>query len=238
VQEFEGNPMKWPDLDSPVFADDPPPSSNPQKPDVDLLLWAYGHGLFPMAETRGKRKRIDWFCPDPRGVIPLEQPDAFHVPKNLDKEVRRRKFSIRSDTAFAEVIRNCAGARSKENQSWHTDDLIEAYVGLHRAGFAHSVEAWSGDQLVGGLYGVAIGGAYFGESMFSRPALGGSNSSKVCLVHLVRWLRHRGYTLLDTQFANEHLMQFGVVEIPAEAYLNNLYTAIRQPVTWGEFKPL
>jgi leucyl/phenylalanyl-tRNA--protein transferase len=127
--------------------------------------------------------------------------------------------------------------RSGENQTWLNGQLMESYIALHRMGHAHSVEAWRDGRLVGGLYGVQIGGAFFGESMFSRPGSGlGTNSSKVCLVHLVNWLRCRGFILLDTQFCNPHLDQFGCIEIPASAYLATLGTAIRLPVSWGAFE--
>ena len=180
--------------------------------------------------------RIDWYSPDPRGIIPLHPPDAFHVPRNLAREVRKQQFLIRSDTAFEQVMRNCATDRDESNPSWINDAIIAAYCELHYTGHAHSVEAWLDGELVGGLYGVHIGAAYFGESMFSLPSKGGSNSSKVCLVHLVNWLRVRGFTLLDTQFRNEHLDQFGCVEIPAEEYLLLLEDAVSRNVQWGEFR--
>lgn len=195
------------------------------------LLTAYANAIFPMADP--DTDEIHWYSPDPRGIIPLDQ---FHVPKNLARAVRQNKFAIRSDTAFEQVIRHCAQPRSDDNGSWMTEPLMQAYLELHEHGFAHSIEAWLDDQLVGGLYGVHLGGAFFGESMFSRPDLGGSNASKICLVHLVRWLKHRGFTLLDTQFVNDHLLQFGCVEIPHYEYLRRLEHAIVQNVTWGEFQ--
>ena len=132
-------------------------------------------------------------------------------------------------------MRECATARSDDNQSWMNERLLQAYVQLFFLGHAHSVEAWLDDALVGGLYGVHLGGAFFGESMFSRPETGGSNASKVCLVHLVQWLRRRGFMLLDTQFANQHLLQFGCVGIPATEYHARLQQAILAPVSWGQF---
>lgn len=205
-----------------------------------MLLWAYGHGVFPMADPEAAKAAaptIDWYFPDPRGILPLEG-DAFGMPGNVAREVRRGRFEIGADAAFEQVIRACAVARSPTNQSWLNEQLIAAYIELHRMGHAHSIEARrSSDRaLVGGLYGVQIGGAFFGESMFHRPELGGSNSSKVCLVHLVRWLRQRGFTLLDTQFWNPHLDQFGCIEIAAEEYLDMLARAIRLPATWGQFE--
>lgn len=212
------------------LADDPPMDADPQRPNVSLLLWAYAHGLFPMCDSY--TQRIEWYCPDPRGIIPLQPPDAFHVSKNLAREVRKGRFDIRTDTAFEQVIRQCAGPRSRTNLSWLNESLILAYVELHKRGYAHSVEAWLDGTLVGGLYGVHLGSVFFGESMFSRPERGGSNSSKVCLVHLVRRLQERNFLLLDTQFWNEHLDQFGCIEIPANEYLATLDEAVKRPAAW------
>jgi leucyl/phenylalanyl-tRNA--protein transferase len=131
-------------------------------------------------------------------------------------------------------MRACGTDRSLTNRSWINEGIVDAYVALHQLGFAHSVEAWLGDKLVGGLYGVHIGGAFFGESMFSRPDLGGTNASKVCLVHLVKHLRERGFTLLDTQFSTPHLAQFGCVEVDAEHYLAMLNKAVRTFASWTD----
>jgi leucyl/phenylalanyl-tRNA---protein transferase len=223
-----------------AFAAEPPSKSDPQRPSPELLLWAYGHGIFPMADPDSRTqtaKRIDWYSPDPRGILPLHPPTAFRIPKNLQREVRRARFEIKSDTAFEKVMRACGTDRSRDNRSWISEPLITAYVQLHTHGFARSVEAWLNNQLVGGLYGVHIGGAFFGESMFSRPDLGGTNSSKVCLVHLVSHLRRQGFTLLDTQFSNPHIEQFGCIEIDADDYLARLDQAIRTPIPWGELQP-
>lgn len=198
-----------------------------------MLRWAYANAIFPMADPLSGQ--IEWFSPDPRGIIPL---DAFHVPKNLAREVRRQRFDIRADTAFKRVMRACATPRSSDNLSWIDHRIIDAYVQLHHEGNAHSIEAWLDDRLVGGLYGVHLGGAFFGESMFTRPDLGGTNASKICLVHLVHWLRARGFTLLDTQFWNEHLDQFGCIEISREAYLERLEQAMHQPAVWGTFEAI
>jgi len=207
--------------------DAPPPGSDPQHPDADLLLWAYRHALFPMADsTTGQ---IEWFSPNPRAVIPL---DGLHVSKTLARLVRHGTFTIRSDTKFEAVMRACAMPRPREPHSWISENLIAAYVELHRRGHAHSVEAWLDDQLVGGLYGVHIGGAFFGESMFSRPDLGGTNSSKVCLVRLVDRLNANEFKLLDTQFINPHMEQFGCVEISATEYLQRLKSALRVNASW------
>ncbi|MCI0363918.1 MAG: leucyl/phenylalanyl-tRNA--protein transferase [Phycisphaerales bacterium] len=223
---------------NPSYLDSKPPrGSDPQRPTAELLLWGYAHGLFPMVDSgRRRAERVEWFCPDPRGLFPLDPPEAFHVPRNVKREVRSGRFAIQSDRTFESVIRACAAPRSSQNPSWLNEQLIQSYVGLHALGHAHSVEAWRDGKLVGGLYGVHIGGAFFGESMFSRPELGGSNSSKVCLVHLVHWLRRRGFALLDTQFWNEHLDQFGCIEVSNERYLETLDRAIRMPLTWGEFE--
>lgn len=217
-----------------IETDPPPNDADWQRPSPELLLWAYCHTLFPMNDP--EEDAIEWFTPDPRGIIPLHPQGAFTIPRNLAREVRKNRLEIRCDTAFEQVMRQCATDRSWFNRTWINEHFIQAYTELHRRGNAHSIEAWRDDRLAGGLYGVHIGGAYFGESMFSRPDLGGSNSSKVCLVHLVRWLRVRGFTLLDTQFWNEHLDQFGCVEIDADEYATMLKEAIGRKVTWGTFE--
>lgn len=182
-----------------------------KRPSAQMLLSAYCQGVFPMAhEDRGNE--IFWYAPDPRAVIPLD--DAFHVPKRLAQRVRRQEFEVRFSTAFEQVIRACSAPRSSEDSTWISSGIIDAYTELHTLGFAHSVEAWQEGELVGGLYGVAVGGLFAGESMFSaRP-----NASKVCLVHLVQRLRERGFLVLDTQFMTEHLRRFGAHEIPREDY--------------------
>ncbi len=211
----------------------PPPSPDadvdPQILTPQTLLWAYRNGLFPMADPG--TGLIGWFSPDPRGVIGL---DTFHVPVSLEREVRRGRFEIRSDTAFEAVIRACAGPRPSDDLSWLDRRMIEAYTTLHRIGHAHSVEAWLEGDLVGGLYGVHIGAAFFGESMFSHPDRGGTNASKVCLVHLVDRLRRGGFLLLDTQFWTEHLDQFGCIEIDRAQYLTILARAVAQEGDWNQ----
>ena len=197
-------------------------------PTPDLLLAAYARGVFPMADP--ETGAMEWFCPDPRAVIPL---DAFHVPRTLARTIRQELFQLRSDTAFEEVMRSCGPARDSSEPTWIDERLVRAYVGLHARGHAHSVESWRDGKLVGGLYGVHIGAAFFGESMFVKQGPDGTDASKVCLVHLVNHLRDRGFTLLDTQFSSEHLSRFGCVEIPAVDYLSELAIAISQPVTWG-----
>ena len=183
---------------------------------LSVLRAAYVDGWFPMGE-QGTRL-IEWFSPDPRGVLPLT---AFHVPARLGRTLRAGRFEIRVDTAVAEVMAGCA-ERPDPDGNWIDDEIIESYSALYEQGFAHSVEAWRDGQLVGGLYGVAMRGAFFGESMFHRA----TNASKAALIALVDRLRERGYALLDTQWVTEHLLQFGAVEIPRRRYLRLLDHAL------------
>ena len=185
----------------------------------ELLLSAYASGWFPMAVDGGE---IRWFSPDPRGIIPLE---TFHVPRRLARVVRKAPFRIEIDRAFESVMRACADAErdAEDPGSWISDEIVRSYCALHERGVAHSVEAWIGDRLVGGLYGVSLGGAFFGESMFHRE----TDASKVVLVALVERLRARGYTLLDTQWVTGHLEQFGAIEIPRSRYLRLLDASLR-----------
>ncbi len=213
-----------------VTDDTPPPGADPQQLTPALLEWAYRQGWFPMANP--ELGVIEWFNPDPRAIIPL---DALHVSQTLSRDVRKGRFEIRCDTAFERVMRACAAPRTPDDSTWIDESIIEAYVLLHEQGSAHCIEAWLDDQLIGGLYGAQVSGAFFGESMFSRPDLGGTNASKVCLVHLAAWLRHRGFMLLDTQFRTDHLDQFGCIEIDREAYLERLAQAVQLDVTWGSF---
>lgn len=186
----------------------------------ELLIQAYRAGIFPMGHE-GPESFIGWYAPDPRGILPL---DGFHVPGNLAKLVRRERFEVVSDRDFEAVIRGCADRPS----TWITEEIIEAYMALHQRGYAHSVECWQEGRLAGGLYGVAIGGAFFGESMFYRV----SNASKVALVHLVRQMRAGGFVLLDTQYKTDHLAQFGVIEIPRAEYQRRLARALNVDATW------
>ncbi len=183
--------------------------------DSELLLQGYRLGVFPMAMEDDS---IAWFSPDPRAIIPLEN---FHVPHALRRTARRNIFEIKIDNRFGEVIRGCA----KRNDTWINDEIIESYEQLHELGYAHSVEAWCDEKLAGGLYGVAVGGAFFGESMFHRVR----DASKVALVGLVERLRARKFTLLDTQWITPHLEQFGAIEIPRSKYLKLLARAIDLP---------
>lgn len=185
---------------------------------VDLLLRAYASGVFPMAESADDPE-IFWVRPDMRGIIPL---DGFHVPKSLAKVVRKDVFEVRFDTDFAGVIAGCAEARDGRRSTWINRPIREAYAALFARGNCHTVEAWRDGRLVGGLYGVTLGRAFFGESMFSREA----DASKVCLVHLVERLKQRGFALLDTQFTTEHLKRFGAVDVPRAHYEGLLEEAL------------
>jgi leucyl/phenylalanyl-tRNA---protein transferase len=190
----------------------------------DLVLRAYTVGLFPMAE-RATDQDVFWVDPERRGIIPLE---TFHVPHSLKKVVRRGRFEVRVDHDFAGVMRGCAAPRAKAGETWINDQIIAVYCALNAQGFAHSVECWREDRLVGGLYGVSLRGAFFGESMFSRE----TDASKVALVHLVARLKRGGYTLLDTQFVTPHLARFGAIEISRRAYRKRLNGAMATEATF------
>lgn len=187
----------------------------------ELLLRAYAVGIFPMAESRHDEE-IHWIDPDYRGILPL---DDVHIPRKLRKVLRRGAFEVRCDSAFSEVIKGCATPAPSRRDTWINRTIEQLYCDLHAMGFAHSVESWRDGRLVGGLYGVTLGSAFFGESMFSLE----DNASKVALMHLVARLRKGGFLLLDTQFETPHLRQFGVVEIPREDYREALGQAVRQP---------
>lgn len=182
----------------------------------ELLLNAYSRGIFPMAVNA--RGDIGWFSPDPRGVIPLDE--RFHIPHGLQRRLRKNPFTISFDRDFERVIRECATKRREG--TWISEEIVESYCRLHELGHAHSVEARLHGKLVGGLYGVHIGGAFFGESMFHRA----TDASKVALVALVERLRERGFALLDTQWVTPHLAQFGTTEIPHRDYLRLLRRAV------------
>lgn len=185
----------------------------------DLLLKAYASGVFPMAES-ATDPEVFWVRPETRGVIPL---DAFHVPKSLRKTIRQQRYDVRFDTDFAGVIDGCAEERAERETTWINAPIREAYIRLFEIGHCHSVEAWHEGLLVGGLYGVSLGGVFFGESMFSRE----TDSSKVCLVHLVERLNERGFGLLDTQFTTEHLKRFGAIDVPRGKYEKMLEKALQ-----------
>ena len=179
----------------------------------DELLSLYSTGWFPMAMADGS---IRCFSPDPRGILPLE---GFHVPHGARKALRDSQWEVRQDTSFAQVVRAC----SHRLETWIDETIVQSYIGLHRTGHAHSLEIWRHGVLVGGLYGVIIGGAFFGESMFHHVA----GASKVALVTLVKRLHEAGFQLLDTQWTTPHLVQFGAVSIPRREYLHRLQIAIR-----------
>jgi leucyl/phenylalanyl-tRNA--protein transferase len=185
-----------------------------------VLVHAYRQGIFPMALEDGE---TGWFSPDPRGVLPL---DRVHVPSRLERVIRSGRFGIAIDQDFEGVMRACAADR--EDGTWISEEIIKSYVALHRAGMAHSIETWRQGRLVGGLYGVHLGGAFFGESMFHRE----TDASKVALMALVTRMRERGLSLLDIQWVTPHLAQFGAVEIPRVAYLARLKQALDRPRTF------
>ena len=187
----------------------------------EMLLRAYSIGMFPMADSADDPE-LFWVEPEIRGILPL---DSFHVSKSLAKDVRRAPFEIRFDTAFDAVVAKCAEAADDRPSTWINTTIKKLYSALYSAGHAHSVEAWEGEELVGGLYGVSLGSAFFGESMFSRR----TNASKICLVYLVERLRERGFTLLDTQFSTDHLKNFGVIDIPKADYAALLEVAVAVP---------
>src|SRR6266496_3603021 len=188
----------------------------PEPLDPILVINAYAQGIFPMADHLGK---IRWFAPDPRAILEHEN---LYISRSLRATLRKQVYEVNIDTAFESVMRRCA----EREDTWINESFISTYTQLHYIGLAHSVEAWKDGELVGGLYGVSLGGAFFGESMFSRA----TDASKVCLVHLVEHLQERGYALLDTQIANPHMEQFGIVEIPCEEYLRRLEKALEMKV--------
>jgi len=187
----------------------------------ELLLKAYSVGLFPMAES-AEDPALFWVDPERRGIMPL---DGFHVPRSLRKTVRKGPFAVACDTDFVGVVRACAEPTATRPSTWINDEILRLYAALHRMGHAHSVECRADGVLVGGLYGVALGGAFFGESMFSRA----TDASKVALVHLVARLRRGGFLLLDAQFITAHLARFGALEVPRAKYRRLLATALAQP---------
>jgi leucyl/phenylalanyl-tRNA--protein transferase len=185
------------------------------------LLEAYGRGIFPFFDEDSP---ILWWSPDPRAIFEI---DGFHISRRLTRTIRSGRFDVTLDRDFASVIRGCS--RGSGEGVWITSDMIAAYTELHRLGHAHSVEAWIDGSLAGGVYGVALGGLFAGESMFTRV----TDASKVALVHLVGHLRKRGYLLFDVQFLNAHTASLGAVEIPRRRYLARLRAALRASVTFG-----
>ena len=216
------------------------------------LLEAYSQGWFPMAHPDrlgvGGEPQVEWVQPRQRAIIPLD--DRFHIPKSLAQRVRSGRFTITTDTAFEAVIRACAAVPRQDESgddagpTWLAPEIVEAFLLLHKHGHAHSVEAWfpsatnsSERTLVGGLYGLALGKVFCGESMFHNASRGGTDASKVCLVHLVQHLRSRGFELLDAQLANPHTAQFGMYEMPREQYLAKLSALSTSHVSWTPFVP-
>ena len=196
------------------------PRREPEPLDPILVINAYAQGIFPMADHRG---RIRWYAPDPRAVL---EHHNLHVSRSLRAAIRKGIYEVRMDTAFEAVIRCCADRA----ETWINEAFISTYTHLHYAGLAHSVEAWEDGALVGGLYGVALGGAFMGESMFSRA----TDASKVCLVALVEHLKARGYVLHDVQFWTPHLATLGVTEIPRRTYERRLREALRLHCAWHD----
>lgn len=192
---------------------------------TELLLKAYASGVFPMAESASDPE-VFWVRPETRGIIPL---DGFHVPRSLAKTLRRNPFDIRIDFDFEATIDACAERREERRTTWINAPIREAYVDLYRRGHCHSVEAWLGNRLVGGLYGVSLGRVFFGESMFSKE----TDASKVCLFHLVQRLKERGFALLDTQFTTEHLKRFGAIDVPRRRYEQMLAESLLGKATFN-----
>jgi leucyl/phenylalanyl-tRNA--protein transferase len=193
----------------------------------EILLRAYAEGLFPMAERRGD-PTLYWVSPEKRGIIPI---NFFHVPHRLARTVRSGRFTVTADKAFQEVMLACAASAPGREETWINSEIVRLYAALNAGGHAHSIECWQAGELVGGLYGVRLGAAFFGESMFSRAR----DASKVALVHLLQGLRRGGFVLLDTQFITAHLAQFGAIEIPREQYLTRLADALNREAIWPFF---
>lgn len=187
----------------------------------ELLLQAYAMGLFPMAYSAGS-PFIHWVCPEMRGQLSIAD---MHIPRSLKKAVRQSmknpSIEIKIDTAFEDVILGCAEVKDDRPETWINDQILDAFINLHEEGHAHSVEYWEDGELMGGLYGLRLGSVFCGESMFSRTA----NASKITLVHLAARLWKGGFQVLDTQFINDHLEQFGIYEVPHKEYLNIVKSA-------------
>ena len=194
----------------------------------ETLIKAYSLGVFPMAESADSRD-IRFYDPEIRALIPLSWREGarheFHLPRRLARTVRKRPFTITIDHDFARVIDECAALKNGRQDTWINRDIRQLYVALHRLGFAHSIEVWHEQELVGGLYGVALRSAFFGRSMFSRR----TDASKIALVHLVARLRAGGFRLLDAQFTNDHLQQFGIFEVTREQFQQRLQLALAAP---------
>ncbi len=190
----------------------------------DLLLKAYAKGIFPMSDSRSS-DNIKWFSPNKRGIIPL---DSFHIPRRLKKTIRNNPYKILVDTSFEKVIKECAKKNPGRTETWINDTIIEMYIDLFNDGYAHSVECWENNELVGGLYGISLGAAFFGESMFSVKR----DASKIALVYLIARMQYGGFNLLDTQFITNHLEGFGASEIDRAEYIKRLEFAINGSVNF------
>ncbi len=190
----------------------------------DIVLRAYAVGLFPMAEHHNDAA-LYWIDPEKRGILPLER---FRIPRRLRRTVRQNLFQVKCDTAFEDVIRLCAERANDRKDTWINDEIINLYVDLFEIGRAHSVETWLDGKLVGGLYGVTLGSAFFGESMFSRE----SDASKIALAYLVKRLKTGAYTLLDTQFLTSHLSTLGAIQLTRDQYLERLKYALKRQATF------
>ena len=190
---------------------------------ADQILRAYALGVFPMARQHDDPK-LYWVDPEKRGILPL---NGFHLSRSMRKVLRRETFQLRVDTAFDQVLALCAESTARRPETWINAEIVRLFTDLHHAGLAHSIESWQDGKLVGGLYGLGLGSAFFGESMFSRT----TDASKVALAYLVALMRKGGYTLLDTQFVTDHLAQFGAVEVPRRDYLRMLAQALDKPAS-------
>lgn len=191
---------------------------------ADQILRAYALGVFPMARQHDDPK-LYWVDPEKRGILPLKD---FHLPRSLKKVMKRGAFDMKVDTAFDQVLELCAESTARRPETWINSEIVRLFTDLHHAGLAHSVESWQDGKLVGGLYGLSLGSAFFGESMFSRA----TDASKAALAYLAALMKKGGYTLLDTQFVTDHLAQFGAVEIPRRDYLRLLAQALDRPASF------
>ena len=191
---------------------------------ADDLIYGYINGIFPMADSDGT---LYWYAPDPRAIIPIH---TYKPAKSLRPILNRNQFEIRINTAFTEVMQCCSKPRSEDDSVWISEEIVNAYTELHQMGLAHSVETYIDNRLVGGLYGVSLGAAFFGESMFHHV----DNASKVAFHHLILMLRQQQFTLLDTQFINDNVRRYGAIEIPKADYLKQLKTALRHKARFAE----
>jgi leucyl/phenylalanyl-tRNA--protein transferase len=191
---------------------------------ADQILRAYALGVFPMARQHDDPK-LYWVDPEKRGILPLKD---FHLPRSLKKVLKRGLFEMKIDSAFEQVLDLCAQSTARRPETWINAEIVRLFIDLHHAGLAHSVESWQDGKLVGGLYGLSLGSAFFGESMFSRA----TDASKAALAYLAALMKKGGYTLLDTQFVTEHLAQFGAIEIPRRDYLRLLAQALDKPASF------